>query len=104
MSEMPVDSMRPGDRFEAVGKVRDGLGPAEKQDTALAQGKIKQQEDLLLRFRTQVNEKVAAGEQVEGRGRGVGQDILGREDHEPAQLGRDAIAAILFRKETGKPL
>ena len=72
---MPIDPLRLGDRLEAVVETADRLGAAEKQDAALAQREMEQQKDLLLRFRAQIDQQVAAGDQVEARERRVGQHI-----------------------------
>src|SRR6185437_10322710 len=85
-TDMPVDPVRLGEGLEPITDIGHSLGAAEDQNTALAEGKIKQQEDLLLGFRAQVNEEIATGDQVEARERRIGQDIVNGKHHEVAQL------------------
>ena len=51
---------------------------AEKQDAAFAQREMEQREDLLLRLGAQIDQEIAAGDQVEARERRIGQHILRR--------------------------
>ena len=61
---MPVNPVRLRERLEPIIDIRHRFGTAEHQNTAVDEGKIKQQEDLLLGFRAQVDEKIATGNQV----------------------------------------
>ena len=63
---------------------------------------MEQQKNLLLRFGAQIDQQVTTGDQVEARERRIGQYILDRKDHHPAQLGHDPIAVLLLGKEAGE--
>jgi hypothetical protein len=101
-TDMPVDPVRLGERLEPISDIGRRLGAAEDQNAALAEGKIKQPEDLLLGFRAQVDEEIATGDQVEAREWWIGQDIVNGKYHEVAQLGDNSIRAILLLKKAGK--
>ena len=57
----------------------DALGGAEKQVPALAQREVEQGEHLLLDLRLEVDQQVAAADQIEPGERRVLQQVLGRE-------------------------
>ena len=56
-----------------------------------------------LRFGAQIDQQVAAGDQIEARERRIGQHVLDREDDHPAQLGHHPVAMVLLGKEAGEP-
>ena len=53
-----------------------GFRRAEKQDPALTQGEMEQREDSLLNLGPQVDEKVAAADQIEARKRRIGHHVM----------------------------
>jgi hypothetical protein len=61
-AEKPV---RLGDDFETRLHGADGFRAAEQQNPALAQREVKQGNDLRLRFRAQIDQQVAARNQIE---------------------------------------
>ena len=63
---------------------------------------MEERDDLLLRFGAEVDEQVAARNQIEPREWWIGQDVLHREYDRRAKLGQNPIAVIVFRKEPGK--
>ena len=104
VADLPIDPLRLGDRLEPVVEAAHRLGAAEHQNAALAEREMEQQKDLLLRFGAQIDQEVTARDQVETRERRIGQHILRREDHRPAQLRHHPVAVVLLCKEAGEPL
>ena len=84
-----------GDDGEPAVGGADGFCIAEKQEAAFAQGKMEDGGDLRLRFGAQVDQKVAARNEVETRERRVRQHVLHREHDAGAQLGRHPVGMIL---------
>jgi hypothetical protein len=103
VADLPIDPLRLGDWLEPIVEAAHRLGAAEYQNTALAEREMEQQKNLLLRLGAQIDQEVTAGNQVQARERRIGQHILRREDHDPAQLGYDPIAVLLLSKEAGEP-
>ena len=64
---------------------------------------MEQQKNLFLRVGAQIDQEVTARDQVEARERRIGQHILRREDHRPAQLRHHPVAVLLLCKEAGEP-
>ncbi len=62
---MAIDPVGLGDRFETVTSDADGLRPAEKQNSPLAQRKVEQRKNLLLDLGAQVDEQVAAADEIQ---------------------------------------
>ena len=60
---------------------------------------MKHLENLDLRFAVEIDQQVAAADQVEARERRVAQDVVMREQHVLAQFLLDAIVRGVFRKE-----
>ena len=54
---------------------------------------------LLLQARLEINQQIAATDEVHARERRVGDEILPREDHHLAQRLADAVAAFLLDEE-----
>jgi hypothetical protein len=65
---------------------------------------VEQGQDLLLQRLAEVDQQVAAGQDVEpGEGR-VGDEVLRREDHHLAELPVDPVAVFLGNEVAGQPL
>ena len=62
---MPVNPMLFANRLEAIRNVTDRFGGAQKKHTSLAQREMEQRQDLPLRLRAQVDEQIAAGDEIE---------------------------------------
>ena len=91
------------DRLEAIRNAADRFGGAEKEHAALAQREMEQGQNLPLRLRAQVDEQIAAGDEVEARERRVGQQALAREHHRLTQFAHDLIVVVLLGEEAGEP-
>ena len=64
---------------------------------------MEQQQHLFLRLGSQIDQQVAAGDQIEAREWRIGQHILHREHHHAAQFGHHPVAMLLLGKEAGEP-
>ena len=64
---------------------------------------MEQREDFLLNLGAQIDEKVAAADQVEARERRIGDQIMDGEDDRRSQLARHPIALIFLGEEAGQP-
>ena len=101
--DMPVDPMLLADRLEVRRDAGGRFGGAEKEHTLRAQREMEEGQDFPLRLRAQVDEHVAAGDQIEAGERRVGQQALAREHDRLAQLAHDLIAIALLGEEAGEP-
>ena len=92
------------DRLEKILPVSDGLGVSQKEKAPVAQGEVKQGDDLPLHLLVQVDQEVAADDQVQpGEGR-IGGDVLRGENDPFAEALDDLIAAVPAGKEPLEPL
>src|SRR6185436_15132694 len=74
------------------------------KEAARFQGEVKQRDQLPLYFRLQVNEHVAATDQIELGERRIADQILAGEDHRFTNALGHPIAVILAREEALQPL
>ena len=77
---------------------RDGAGRlarAEEQNAAAVQREVEQRQHLLLRRRLEVDEQVAAGDEIDARERRVLDDVVLREDDHLAEVGDDLVAVAV---------
>ena len=87
------------ERIELVDEIVGRLARAQEQHAVCVQAKVKQRQRLALRPGLQVDEQVAAADEVELGERCVSQHVvLGKHDHAP-QLTRYAIAIVLRHEE-----
>src|SRR5688500_9780146 len=80
------------------------LGGAQKQKAARAQGKMKRFNQPILRRLVQVDEEVAARNQIEMGERRVADDIVAREEDHFAQFTTHAMPTALVLEEPLQPL
>ena len=71
------------------------LGAAQKQVTVLAQPIVERGEDHLLQLPLQVDQQVAADDQIEAREGRVVQQVVGGEEHPFAHLGLHLVVAVV---------
>ena len=94
--EPPEDPPLLGDRAEQLVLAADRLGRAEEQVPALAQREVEQADEALLDLGLEIDQQVAAADQVEARERRVLQQVLRREgDRLPERLP-DAVGVVLL--------
>ena len=80
------------------------LGAAQKQVTVLAQPIVERGEDHLLQVPLQVDQQVAADDQIEARKGRVVQQVVGGEEHPCAHLGLHLVVAVGEAEEARQPL
>src|SRR5258708_23596737 len=86
-------------RLKKLGETADGFRRAQKQKSLRLERVMESGQRLLLQTRLQINQEVAATDQVHARERRVGDEILPGEDDRFAQRLDDAIAAFLLDKK-----
>ena len=79
------------DRDEQVPVGHHHLGLAEHQDAAVAQREVEVAEDVRLRLRVEVHQRVAAHEHVEPRDRRVVDEVVAAEDQRAPQVGPERV-------------
>ena len=85
-------------------KVADRLRAALKQNAAGGEAVVKQRNQFLLHLRGQIDQQVAAAQNVQlGEGR-IHDEILRRKDHHLADLFAHPVAALLLGEEPLQPL
>ena len=101
---LAVDAQLLVDQREQVALRADGLGLAEHQEAVRLERVVEHREQLPLQLRVQVDEDVAAEDQVEPRERRIPGEVLAREDAQVAHHLADAVAAVDPREEAAQPL
>ena len=100
----PVNPPFLGDRLEQVGLPANRLRRAQEQVASLFESEVQEGDDLLLHLRFEVDQEVAATDQVHlGKG-GVGDQVLHRKRHGFAHLFADLPGGFVHpREEAGQP-
>ncbi len=91
------------DRHEKLGQRIGRFGAAQEQVAARLQGEMEHFKQLRVGVAVQVDQQVAAADQVEPRERRIAQHVLAGEQDGVAQCFTDAVAAVLARKVLGQP-
>src|SRR3954469_11017671 len=99
----PVDFMFAIDGFEKFGERADGLGSTEKEKAVGLEGIMKDREHFSLQRAIEINENVAATDQVHVRKRRIIKEILPRENDGVAQALGDAVTAVFFGEKAAEP-
>ena len=83
------------ERAEERIMIAHAFGGAEEEPTVRLQREVEKRDELLLQLRAQVDQQIAATEQIElGKGR-ILDDVLLGEDQQVAEAFMDAIAAAI---------
>ena len=100
----PVNAPFLGDRLEQVGLPANRLRRAQEQVASLFESEVQEGDDLLLHLRLEVDQQVAATDQIQlGKG-GVGDQVLHGKRHRFAHLLADLIGGFVHaREEAGQP-
>src|SRR5215469_5733860 len=93
------DPERLVDGSEQARMPRYVLGAAEEQVAVVPEGIVEQGNDAALKLGVEVDQKVAAGDQIELGKRRVAQQIVHRKQAKLAQVARNAVAAVLAHEE-----
>ena len=86
-------------RLEQVGEAADGFRGAQKQKSLRLERVMERGERLLLQARLEINQQVAATDEVHARERRVADEVLPGEDDHLAQRLADPVAAFLLDEE-----
>jgi len=92
------------DQREQVGLTVDRFRPAHKQMSAFSQAVAYAPERPPLHFWLQVNQHVAATDQVQVRERGIGQEVLLRKHDSLLEAGDDAVVGVLRAEKPAQAL
>ena len=91
----------PGAGVKSPVKLADALRAAQEKDAARIQAVVKKREEFPLQFRAEIDEQIAAAEDVQlGEGR-VHDEILRRKDDHLADLLDHLVAAFVLDEDTG---
>ena len=101
-ADAPVNAPFLGDRLEQVDLPANRLRRAQEQVASLVESEVQEGDDLLLHLRFEVDQQVAATDQVDLGERGVGDQVLNRKRHGFAHLladlpGRDSSTRVKKR-------
>ena len=100
----PEDPRFAVQRREQIGEVADRLRAAEKQNAAGIQAVVKQRNQFLLHLRRQIDQQVAAAQDIQlGKGR-VHDEVLRRKDHHLPDLFAHPVAALFLGEKPAQPL
>jgi len=91
-------------RLEELREAPDGFRRAQIQEAARLERVVKDGEHLLLQARLEIDQQVAATDDVHARERGIADDVLSGEDDHLAQGLVDPIAAFLLDEESPHPV
>lgn len=94
-----VDLVLPVHRLEEVGEAADGLRRAQQQVPSGLERVVKRGHRLLLPARFEIDQEVAAADEVHARERRVGDEVLTREDHHVPQRLADSVATFRLDEE-----
>ena len=91
-------------RLEEIGEAADRFRGAQEQEPAGLERVVERGQHLLLQARLEIDQQVAATDEVHARERRIGDEVLPREDHHLAQRLADPVAAFLLDEEPPQPL
>src|SRR5215813_13604127 len=80
------------------------LRVAQPENPRRVEGVMQQRQDLFLQDRLEVDQQVAATDQIHPREWWVGDDVLSREDAHVAERLANAVTSIRLRKEAAQSL
>ena len=87
------------DRREQLRRVTDALRAAEHQAALVGEGVVQDAQGAPLRRGLQVDQQVAAGDQIDAREGRVLEQVVAREDHQVANRARHLVALLFAREE-----
>ena len=86
-------------RLEQIGEAADGFRGAQEQKSLRLERVMERGERLLLQARLEINQQVAATDEIHARKRRVADEVLPGEDDHLAQRLHDPVAAFLLDKK-----
>ena len=102
--EPPVEAGLAVQGGEEVDGGADGLRAAQKQDPFGVEGIVKEGHQFFLQLRGQVDQEVAAAQDIELGEGGVHDDVLHGEDRHLPDIFGEAVAVLFFDEEPSEPL
>ena len=84
--------------FEFFAQLTGTLTGPQQQHAAGLQSKMKQGQDLFLCNPAEVDQQIAAGDQMQAGEWSVLHEVVRREDNHLADLGRDLVARVCLRE------
>ncbi len=91
-------------RLEQVHLPADRLRSSQQQIAAVVESEVQQGNDFSLKFRLQVDEQIAATDQIELGKRSVADQVVDGEDHDIAELLVDLVGLLVVAAEkAGQP-
>src|SRR3989440_6294333 len=87
-------------QFEKLVVETNRLSRAKNQITAGVERVMKLRDAALVQFRAQINEHIAATDQVEPGKWRVGRDVLSREGADVAHIAMDLVSAVALDEES----
>src|SRR5262249_13022483 len=87
------------DALKQLAVMADVLRGTEEEVTAWAQCEVKHRNDARLKLGAEIDQQIAAGDEIDARERRIAHDAVRREDAEIADLLDDDVAGIVFGEE-----
>ena len=100
--DMPVNPLRFRDHFESSVDFTGRFRTAKQQNATLTQREMEQRDDPRLRVGPQIDQQIAARNQVDARKWRIGQHVLHGENDQSPQLRHYFITVPVFREETSQ--
>src|SRR6185437_9623950 len=91
-------------RHEQAGRIVGRFGRTDDQEAAGIERVVERARDLLLQLAVEINEEVAARDQVDARERRILEHAVRREQHEVAQLAPYPVMIALVHEEPAQAL
>ncbi len=101
--DLPVDQRLRREGGELIGRAAEILRASEHQESARCERVLKQRHGLFLQLRIEVDQDVAAGDEIDPRVRRVAGHVVGGEDAELAQRFGDFVSPRYGREEALQP-
>src|SRR5947209_18087626 len=98
-----IDFVLPVHRLKQLCVTANRLGGAQEEKSPRSEGVMKRRHDPPLQTGFEIDQQVAATEQVDARERRVAQEILAGENDRLPQRFADAVTAVLIDKESPQP-
>ena len=98
-SLLDVDLLLSVQGLEQLGKAADRFRPTQPQKAVRLECVVKNREQLLLHAGLEIDQQIAAGDDVDARERRIADEVLPREYDHLAQRLDDAVAAALVNEE-----
>ncbi len=98
------DAMVAVHRHEEISETRDRLGVSEHENALRTQGVMEDRHDPLLQEGLQIDQQVAAADEIQVREGRIGRDVLAREDADVANALGDLPAPVGLDEETAPSL